>query len=45
MLHDPKLLDAIESLAVAGGWSGTVWRQTIGSRDPLVPWGESRPTA
>jgi len=37
MLHDPKLLDAIESLAVASDWSGTVWRQTIGRRDPLVP--------
>jgi RES domain-containing protein len=37
MLHDPRLLDAIESLAVASRWSGSVWRQTIGSRDPLVP--------
>jgi RES domain-containing protein len=37
MLHDPKLLDAVESLAIAGAWSRAVWRQTIGKRDPLVP--------
>jgi RES domain-containing protein len=37
MVHDPRLLDAVESLALGGTWTSTVWRQTIGKRDPLVP--------
>ncbi len=37
MLHDPRLLDALEALSLEDGWSGQVWRQTIGTREPLRP--------
>src|SRR5688500_16031350 len=37
MLHDPRLLDVLEASALERSWSGQVWRQTIGTRDPLLP--------
>lgn len=37
MLHDPKLLDALEGLIVPSRWEGMVWRRTIGDRHPLTP--------
>lgn len=33
--YDPDLLDALES--VEASWTGSVWRQVIGSLDPMVP--------
>lgn len=33
-LFDPRLLDALEG-SIQGGWEGSVWRQVVGTTDPL----------
>ena len=37
MLHEPKLLDALEALVLPSGWDGEAWRRTFVDRDPLTP--------
>lgn len=35
-LFDPRLLDALEG-STQVGWEGDVWRQVVGTTDPLRP--------